>query len=60
MTIAYDVSKQKGSNRYYAHKTGTPKTPAGLLMDKKAALHYAADLCGMSYRDYMDMRRKQG
>lgn len=58
MTIAYDVSKQKGSNRYYAHKTETPKVPAGPLGDKKAALHDAADLCGMSYKDYMNMRRK--
>lgn len=59
MTIAYDVSKQKGSNRYYAHRTETPKIPAGPLLDKKGALHYAAVLCGMSYKDYMDMRRKQ-
>lgn len=59
MTIDYDVSKQKGSNRYYAHKTETPKIPAGPLGDKKFALHNAACLCGMSYRDYMAMRRKQ-
>ena len=40
-------------------KTETPKVPAGPLGDKKAALHDAANLCGMSYKDYMDMRRKQ-
>lgn len=29
MSITYDVSKQKGSSRWYPHKIETPKVPAG-------------------------------
>ena len=43
MSITYDVSKQKGSSRWYPHKIETPKVPAGPLGDKKQALHAAAD-----------------
>lgn len=35
MSITYDVSKQKGSSRWYAHATETPKVPASPLSDKK-------------------------
>lgn len=60
MTITYDVSKQKGSNRYYAHKVETPKVPVpGSLGDKKEALHAAAECMGLSYKEYMDLRRKK-
>ena len=59
MTIAYDVSKQKGSSRWYPHKVESPKVAAGPLADKKTALHAAADLMGVSYKEYMDMRRKK-
>ena len=31
MSITYDVSKQKGSSRWYPHKIETPKVPAGPL-----------------------------
>lgn len=60
MNNTYDVSKQKGSSRWYAHLTETPKVPASRLTDKKTALHYAAELMGMPYKDYMDWRRKKG
>lgn len=56
----YDVSKQKGSSRWYPHKIETPKVPAGPLGDKKQALHAAAELMGVSYPEYMELRRKKG
>ena len=58
MQITYDVSKQKGSSRWYPHKVESPKVAAGPLADKKTALHAAADLMGVGYKEYMDMRRK--
>ena len=48
--ITYDVSKQKGSSRWYPHKVETPKIPAGPMSDKKQALHAAADLMGLDIR----------
>lgn len=60
MSITYDVSKQKGSSRWYPHKIETPKVPAGPLGDKKQALHAAAELMGVSYPEYMELRRKKG
>lgn len=59
VNITYDVSKQKGSSRWYPHKVESPKVAAGPLGDKRQALHAAADLMGVSYKDYMDMRRKK-
>lgn len=55
MNSTYDVSKQKGSSRWYAHLTETPKVPASPLADKKTALHM-----GMPYKEYMNWRRKKG
>ena len=60
MNSTYDVSKQKGRSRWYAHLTETPKAPASPLADKKTALHDAADLMGMPYKEYMNWRRKKG
>ena len=60
MMITYDVSKQNGSNRYYAHKVETPKVPVpGSLGSKKEALHAAAECMGLRYKEYMDLRRKK-
>ncbi len=58
--ITYDVSKQKSSSRWYPHKVESPKVAAGPLGDKKQALHAAADLMGLSCKDYMDLRRRKG
>jgi len=61
MNLMYDVSKQKGSSSWYAYRTDTTKLPiAGTFGDKKTALHAAARLCGLSYKDYITMRRKLG
>ena len=59
MYSEYDISKQKGSNRWYAHAVGSPNKQEGRLTDKKGALHDAAELMGLTYKDYMDWRRKR-
>lgn len=59
MEITYDVSKQRGSSRWYPHKIESPKVPAGPLGSKKDALHAAAALQGVGYDEYMKMRRKK-
>jgi len=61
MTLQYTVSKERGSSRYYAHRTGEPHLPVpGSFGSKKKALHTAADLQGVLYREYMQIRRKAG
>ena len=59
MEITYDVSKQRGSSRWYPHKIESPKVPAGPLGSKKDALLAAAALQGVGYDEYMKMRRKK-
>jgi hypothetical protein len=63
MKLTYTVSKEKGSNRWYAHKVGYSYIPC--IIDgcptfgtKKEALHNAAMMMGLSYKDYMSVRRK--
>ena len=62
MELTYTVSKEKGSNRYYAHKIGFPNIPVmserGTFGTKKEALHTAADSMGLPYKEYMALRRK--
>lgn len=62
MKITYDVSKEKGSNRWYAHQVGFPYIPVfserGTFGTKKNALHIAADCMGLPYKEYMQLRKK--
>lgn len=64
MKLTYTVSKEKGSNRWYAHKVGFPNIPVmserGTFGTKKNALHIAADSMALSYKEYMELRRKVG
>lgn len=58
MKITYDVSKEKNSNRYYAHAVGFSYIPVfGSFGTKKEALHAAAACMGLPYREYMMLRR---
>ena len=58
--LTYDIAKERGSSRYYAHHVDTPKVPVpGSFGDKKKALHVAADSMGLDYKDYMALRGKQ-
>lgn len=62
MKITYDVSKAKGSDKWYAHKVGFPYIPVmserGTFGTKKNALHVAADSMGLPYKEYIQLRRK--
>ncbi len=55
----YDVAKEKGG-RYYVCGVENPEKPiAGTFRkDKKDALHLAADMMGMPYKDYLKIRRE--
>lgn len=59
MSITYDISKQRGTQRWYAHRVETPKIPESPLCDKKGALHAAADLMSITYKEYMELRRRK-
>lgn len=59
--MIYTVSKERGSSRWYVHPVGDPKAAVpGSAGDKKRALHIAADYEGVSYKEYMALRRKKG
>lgn len=59
--MEYTISKEKGSSRYYIHRVNekTP-VPGTTGLSKKQALHRAASLNGMEYKDYMKARKKEG
>lgn len=60
MKLTYTVSKEKGG-KWYCHQVGYPGIPVfGSFGDKKKALHVAADSMGLSYKEYMALRRKEG
>lgn len=64
MTLNYTVSKEKGG-QWYAHEVGFPGIPCMIdgrrtFGDKKNALHNAAMMQGVLYKDYMELRRKEG
>jgi hypothetical protein len=58
--MEYTISKEKGSNRYYVHRIGD-KTPILYTYGtKKQALHKAAYLNGVSYKEYLKLRKQDG
>lgn len=65
MKLAYTISKAKGSDKWYAHAVGFPKCPCMIdgcntFGTKKEALHNAALMMGLPYKEYMQLRRKSG
>ena len=60
MILKYIVSKQKGSSRYYVHEVGSKEPIPGTLGTKKQALHRAAKMNDLDYKDYMRVRRRDG
>lgn len=55
------IQKVKGSDRYIVcHYEGTKSVALCTPMEKKKALHLAAELSGMSYNEYMKEYRKNG
>lgn len=60
MKLNYTVSKEKGG-QWYCHMVGFPNVPVfGSFGSKKEALHFAADMCGLPYKEYMQLRQKGG
>lgn len=58
MKLPYTVSKEKGG-MWYCHKEGFPNVPVvgSFSKNKKDALHVAADMCGLPYKEYMKLRK---
>lgn len=58
----YTVSKAKNTNLWYAHQVGFSYIPVmserGTFGTRTNALHVAADSMGLTYKDYMDARRR--
>lgn len=59
--LEYTVSKEKGSNQYYVCRVGEEKIPlTRRYTTKKKALHKAAEMQGLEYKQYMRIRRRDG
>ena len=58
--LEYTVTKEKGSNRYYVCRVGEENIPlTSRFTEKKKALHKAAEMEGLDYKEYMSLRRKE-
>ena len=61
LVLEYTVSKEKGSSQYYVCRVGEEKTPlTRRYTTKKKALHKAAEMQGIEYKNYMRIRRRDG
>lgn len=59
MVLEYTVAKEKGSSQYYVCRVGEEKTPLTCrYTTKKKALHKAAEMQGLDYKLYMQIRRR--
>jgi len=56
--IGYDVAKEKGG-RWYVFNTKQPSKPISgtYRKEKKDALHIAADYEGISYKEFLKLRK---
>jgi hypothetical protein len=55
----YIIENLKRS-RYYVHEVGNKEPIPGTLGTKKQALHRAAKMNDLDYKDYMRVRRRDG
>ena len=61
MVLEYTVSKEKGSSQYYVCRVSEEKIPlTRRYTTKKKALHKAAEMQGLEYKQYMRIRRRDG
>lgn len=61
MVLEYTVSKEKGSSQYYVCRVGEENVPlTRRYTTKKKALHKAAEMQGIEYKQYMRIRRRDG
>ncbi len=64
MKLNFTISKEKGG-QWYAHRVGFSSIPCAIdgcrtFGDKKNALHNAAIMQGLPYKEYMRLRNKEG
>lgn len=61
IVLEYTVSKEKGSSQYYVCRVGEESVPLSRrYTTKKKALHKAAEMQGIEYKNYMCIRRRDG
>lgn len=61
MRLLYTVSKEPAGRRYYVHKVDEPHKPIpDSYSTKRDALGRAAELQGLTFKIYMQIRRKAG
>ena len=60
MVMKYEVHKEHGSSRWYVTEVGCKEPIPGTYGTKKRALHTAAKMNGLDYKDYMRVRRRDG
>jgi len=53
----YEVAKVKGGKNYYCYEVGEQLPIKGTFGDKKKVMHLAADLNGVSYKEYVKNRK---
>ena len=58
--MEYTVGKEKGSSRYYVCRVGDNTPLTQNYSEKKKALKAAAELEGLTYKEYMKLYRKEG
>ena len=58
MELTYTVNKEKGGRYFVCKADGNNEPISGSFGDKKKALHIAADLMGIPYKEYLKMRKK--
>ncbi len=58
MIMKYEAHKEHGNNRWYVTEVGSKEPIPGTYGTKKRALHTAAKMNGLNYKDYMKIRKK--
>lgn len=59
MELAYTTAKEKGSSRYYVHRVGDPAPISGTYGEKKQVMHTAAKMNGITYKEFMRLRKRE-
>lgn len=57
--LEYEVAKEKGG-QYYVHPWGCPSSAIkGSFGDKRKALKIAARMCGITVKEYMNIKKQE-
>lgn len=60
MVLKFTIKKEKGNTKYHVVDMEGNIVPDVGLLEKKKALHKAVERNGLSYNDYMKVRRRDG